>query len=312
MRSIKRDKKKTTLIAQDTLKDSVYATIDGVLQPIVYDATEVNQITKKSNVYLTPEARLAKRKAASNTKAISTVQEVDNGTSTVVSPEFVFDYSKGYAEVTSGNNIQTWLASFSNNQLTQANPLFRPDVGLKGNGVNGVSPAYFNYDNTDHFIFSSGVTLTGDFTIFMYVEPIPLVANVHKYHRFLGKSDDNDMYFSIGEFGSRSYTISFSSSSSVSVSSLPYEYWQPSSKKILITLQRSGSTMYIRENGVQVATDTMPTTDFSFNQFGIRGGLLSDTYNGSLYHLSAYDGYISNDLKSIENSIIKKASLAKG
>ena len=312
MRSIKRDKKKTTLIAQDTLKDSVYATIDGVLQPIVYDATEVNQITKKSNVYLTPEARLAKRKAASNTKAISTVQEVDNGTSTVVSPEFVFDYSKGYAEVTSGNNIQTWLASFSNNQLTQANPLFRPDVGLKGNGVNGVSPAYFNYDNTDHFIFSSGVTLTGDFTIFMYVEPIPLVANVHKYHRFLGKSDDNDMYFSIGEFGSRSYTISFSSSSSVSVSSLPYEYWQPSSKKILITLQRSGSTMYIRENGVQVATDTMPTTDFSFNQFGIRGGLTSDTYNGSLYHISAYNHYISTNLVDLENSIIKKASLAKG
>ena len=312
MRSIKRDKKKTTLIAQDTLKDSVYATIDGVLQPIVYDATEVNQITKKSNVYLTPEARLAKRKAASNTKAISTVQEIDGETATVVNPEFVFDYSKGYAEVTSGNNIQTWLASFSNNQLTQANPLFRPDVGLKGNGVNGVSPAYFNYDNTDQFIFSSGVTLTGDFTIFMYVEPIPLVANVHKYHRFLGKSDDNDMYFSIGEFGSRSYTISFSSSSSVSVSSLPYEYWQPSSKKILITLQRSGSTMYIRENGVQVATDTMPTTDFSFNQFGIRGGLTSDTYNGSLYHISAYNHYISTNLVDLENSIIKKASLAKG
>ena len=312
MRSIKRDKKKTTLIAQDTLKDSVYATIDGVLQPIVYDATEVNQITKKSNVYLTPEARLAKRKSASNTKAISTVQEIDGETATVVSPEFVFDYSKGYAEVTSGNNIQTWLASFSNNQLTQANSSFRPDVGLKGNGVNGVSPAYFNYDNTDHFIFSSGVTLTGDFTIFMYVEPIPLVANVHKYHRFLGKSDDNDMYFSIGEFGSRSYTISFSSSSSVSVSSLPYEYWQPSSKKILITLQRSGSTMYIRENGVQVATDTMPTTDFSFNQFGIRGGLTSDTYNGSLYHISAYNHYISTNLVDLENSIIKKASLAKG
>ena len=312
MRSIKRDKDKPRLINQDALKDKVYATIDGVLQPIVYDTIELDEVGKKNNVYLTPEARLAKRKAASNTKAISTVQEADNGTSTVVSPEFVFDYSKGYAEITSGNNIQTWLASFSKNQLTQANPSFRPDVGLKGRGVNGVSPAYFNYDNTDHFIFSSGVTLTGDFTIFMYVEPIPLVANVHKYHRFLGKSDDNDMYFSIGESLSRSYIISFSSSSSVSVSTLPYEYWQPTSKKILITLQRSGSTMYIRENGVQVATDTMPTTDFSFNQFGIRGGLTSDTYNGSLYHISAYNHYISTNLVDLENSIIKKASLAKG
>lgn len=312
MRRIKRVKKSSLSFNKELLKDKVYATIDGVLQPIIYDKKFIDSTTAKENVFLTPEKRLARRKAASNTKAVSTVQEIDGETATVVSPEFVFDYSKGYAEVTSGNNIQTWLASFSNNQLTQANPSFRPDVGLKGNGVNGVSPAYFNYDNTDHFVFSSGVTLTGDFTIFMYVEPIPLVPNVHKYHRFLGKSDDNDMYFSIGEFGSRSYTISFSSSSSVSVSSLPYEYWQPSSKKILITLQRSGSTMYIRENGVQVATDTMPTTDFSFNQFGIRGGLTSDTYNGSLYHISAYNHYISTNLVDLENSIIKKASLAKG
>lgn len=311
MRSIKRDKDRPRLINQDTLKDKVYATIDDVLQPIVYDATEVNQITKKNNVYLTPEARLSKRKAASNTKAVSTVQEIDGETATVVSPEFVFDYSKGYAEVTSGNNIQTWLASFSNNQLTQANPSFRPDVGLDGRGINGVSPAYFNYDNTDHFIFSSGVTLTGDFTIFMYVEPIPLVPNVHKYHRFLGKSDDNDMYFSIGESGNTSYTLSFSSSSRVQVSITP-EYWQPSSKKILITLQRSGTTLYIRENGVQVASETTPTTDFSFNQFGIRGGLTSDTYNGSLHHISAYNHYISTNLVDLENSIIKQASLAKG
>ena len=47
MRSIKRDKDRPRLINQDTLKDKVYATIDDVLQPIVYDATEVNQITKK-------------------------------------------------------------------------------------------------------------------------------------------------------------------------------------------------------------------------------------------------------------------------
>ena len=70
--------------------------------------------------------------------------------------------------------------------------------------------------------------------------------------------------------------------------------------------------MYIRENGVQVATDTMPTTDFSFNQFGIIGGLTSDTYNGSLYHISAYNHYISTNLVDLENSIIKQASLAKG
>jgi hypothetical protein len=289
--------------------NQLYCTINNVLTPVVFSKTQYDNNQYYEYVNITHRKRLKKQKSLKTVR--STSVPVKEGALTI-NPLFSFYYDGGLKEVESGNNLKTWASSIGTNQLTMPVTATQPDIGLKGNGIAGVSPIYFNYDNSDYMIFSSGVTLTGDFTIFMYVEPIPLVANVHKYHRFLGKSDDNDMYFSIGEFGSRSYTISFSSSSSVSVSSLPYEYWQPSSKKILITLQRSGSTMYIRENGVQVATDTMPTTDFSFNQFGIRGGLLSDTYNGSLYHLSAYDGYISNDLKSIENSIIKKASLAKG
>ena len=292
-----------------SIGDTLFCTIDGVLRPVVYTRKDINGQQFLEDVSLTKRRKLSRQRSLKNTRSFN-IPVTEN--STKISPLFVFNYDSGIKEVTSGNNLKTWNSSIGTNQLTMPVTATQPDIGLKGNGIAGLSPIYFNYDNSDYMIFSSGVTLTGDFTIFMYVEPIPLVAKVHKYHRFLGKSDDNDMYFSIGEFGSRSYTISFSSSSSVSVSSLPYEYWQPSSKKILITLQRSGSTMYIRENGVQVATDTMPTTDFSFNQFGIRGGLLSDTYNGSLYHLSAYDGYISNDLKSIENSIIKKASLAKG
>lgn len=285
----------------------IYCTVNGVLSPVVYTRTEIDGSSYIDNVNLTKSKRVRRQISAKNTR--STLIPVTEGASTI-NAVFSFTYDYGLKE--SSGNVSYWLSSYDRINLEQSITANQPSLGLSAKGVLGNSPVYFNYDNSDYMIFNSGITLTGDFTIFMYVEPIPLVANVHKYHRFLGKSDDNDMYFSIGEFGSRSYTISFSSSSSVSVSTLPYEYWQPSSKKILITLQRSGSTMYIRENGVQVATDTIPTTDFSFNQFGIRGGLLSNTYNGSLYHLSAYDGYISNELKSIENSIIKKASLAKG
>lgn len=291
-----------------SIGDTLFCTIDGVLRPVVYTRKDINGQQFLEDVSLTKRRKLSRQRSLKNTRSFN-IPVTEN--STKISPLFVFNYDSGIKEVTSGNNLKTWNSSIGTNQLTQANSSFRPDIGLKANGIAGISPIYFNYDNSDYMVLSSGVTLTGDFTIFMYVEPIPLVANVHKYHRFLGKSDDNDMYFSIGESGNTSYTLSFSSSSRVQVSITP-EYWQPSSKKILITLQRSGTTLYIRENGVQVASETTPTTDFSFNQFGIRGGLLSDTYNGSLYHLSAYDGYISNDLKSIENSIIKKASLAKG
>jgi|14_taG_2_1085336.scaffolds.fasta_scaffold05050_2 hypothetical protein len=286
----------------------LYCTIDGVLTPVVYKNKDINDVEFYEEVSITKRRRLSRQKSLQNTRSFNTPVIQD---STVINPLFVFNYNSGIKEVTSGNNLKTWNSSIGTNQLTMPVTATQPDIGLKGNGIAGVSPIYFNYDNSDYMIFSSGVTLTGDFTIFMYLEPIPLIPKVHKKHRFLGKSDDNDMYFSIGESGNTSYTLSFSSISKVKVSITP-EYWQPSSKKILITLQRSGTNLYIRENGVQVASETVPTTDFAFNQFGIIGGLTSDTYNGSLYHASAYDGYITTELASLERAIIKKASLAKG
>lgn len=291
-----------------SIGDTLFCTIDGVLRPVVYTRKDINGQQFLEDVSLTKRRKLSRQRSLKNTRSFN-IPITEN--STKISPLFVFNYNSGIKEVTSGNNLKTWNSSIGTNQLTMPVTATQPDIGLKGNGIEGISPIYFNYDNSDYMIFSSGVTLTGDFTIFMYVEPIPLIPKVHKKHRFLGKSDDNDMYFSIGESGNTSYTLSFSSSSRVQVSITP-EYWQPSSKKILITLQRSGTNLYIRENGVQVASETTPTTDFAFNQFGIIGGLTSDTYNGSLYHASAYDGYITTELSSLERAIIKKSSLAKG
>jgi hypothetical protein len=117
------------------------------------------------------------------------------------------------------------------------------------------------------------------------------------------------MYLSIGEGYNETYNLSFSSSSEVVVSTTGY--WQPSSRKLLITIQRSGSNVYIRENGTQIHTGTTPTSDFTFDQIGKIGNIAIPTFSGSMYHFSAYDGYITTRLSEMENSIIKKAALAK-
>jgi hypothetical protein len=90
-------------------------------------------------------------------------------------------------------------------------------------------------------------------------------------------------------------------------------YWTPTtgSSKILITLQRSGTKLYIREDGKQAIEKTTPTTDFTFNQFGKRGNITTDSFNGSLYHFSAYNSYLQTNLEELEQSIIAKASLSK-
>ena len=303
MRRIKRSIKQLAVINQDTKKDVIYATIDNVLQPIVYDRTLDNQTVIKQNVYMTPERRLARRIKASNTA--STVVSQFEG-DTIINPIISFDYNRGFATVTSGNNIQLWKPSFGNNNLNQTTVANQPDIGLDGRGVNGKYPAYFKRDNSDFMTFDSSVTISGDFTMFFYIEPI--ADPLHKQYRLLGKSDDNNMFISIGESFNKSYNISFASGSEYEAT--VSGYWQPSKRDLLITIQRNNDRVIIRENGVQIETGVIPTSDFVFDQFGKIGNLSIPTFNGRFYHFSAFDGYIVTELEKLENSIMKKAELA--
>lgn len=282
----------------------IYCTVNGVLSPVVYTRTEIDGSSYIDNVNLTKSKRVRRQISAKNTR--STLIPVTEGASTINAiASFTYDY--GLKE--SSGNISYWLSSYDRINLEQSTTANQPDLGLYGKGVLEHSPIYFKRDNSDFMSLDSAITVSGDFTMFFYIEPIP-VASLHKQYRLLGKSDDNDMYISIGESINESYNISFASGSEYATT--VSGYWQPSSKKLLITIQREGSKVYIRENGTQVATGTIPTSDFVFDQFGKIGNVSIPTFNGSLYHFSLYDGYISNELQSIENSIIKKASLAKG
>ena len=64
MRSIKRAREITRLINENKLKDKVFATIDGVLQPILYDSKQIDDSVNKQNVFITPQKRILKRKNA--------------------------------------------------------------------------------------------------------------------------------------------------------------------------------------------------------------------------------------------------------
>jgi len=298
--------KKFNIDRDKELYNRVYCTIDGVLTPVIYKASERDYITY-TDLYVTNEKRLSQQTALTKSTSLSRLfKEVENSAEVSISPLCVFDF---HSNIKSDNsNVVAWGSSYSSVQLSQSTTANQPTLGELGKGVNGFSPIFFKRDNSDFMSLNSSITVSGDFTMFFYIQPI--AHPLHKQYRLLGKSDDNDMYISIGESINESYNISFASGSEYATT--VSGYWQPSSKKLLITIQREGSKVYIRENGTQVATGTIPTSDFVFDQFGKIGNVSTPTFNGSLYHFSLYDGYISNDLKSIENSIIKKASLAKG
>ena len=119
------------------------------------------------------------------------------------------------------------------------------------------------------------------------------------------------MFLSIGESGDKSYKLSFDGSTSTELD-VGQKYWIPSSKKLLITIQRSGTTLYIRENGTEIDSVSVSANDFTFDQVGKLGNNTSFFFNGSIYHFSVFDGYLKNNLVKIENSIIKSINQAKG
>ena len=303
----------------------LYCTIDGVKTPVVYRFYEDNyssgeQYSYLNDLYVTSEKRIASQVGSKQditfintfSELVTTTTTTAQGTTTTTAttnilPVCVFDF---FAKVydTSGG-ITQWKSSFGTPTLSQTTSANRPSLGIETRGVNGFTPIYFNTYQSDFMSLDSAITLSGDFTMFFYIKPIGIPVN--KYFRLLGKSDDNNMFLSIGESSDKSYKLSFDGSTSTELD-LRQTYWIPSSDKLLITIQRSGTTLYVRENGTEIANTTVSANDFVFDQVGKLGNNTDFFFNGSIYHFSVFDGYLNTNLETIENSIISSTDKAKG
>lgn len=288
-----------------SLSNRVYCTIDGVLTPVVYKALETNYTTY-TDLYVTNEQRIEQQKSLTKSISISrNFEEIENNAVVDVKPVCVFDF---HSNVQSTNNkVELWRSSFGLLNLNQSTTANQPILGEEGRGNNTFSPIRFTIPNS-FMSLSSSATLSGDFTMFFYVTIIGHPVN--KYMRFLGKSDDNDMFFSAGDVANKSYILSFSSSSNVTFPSSTF-YYEPTGNPLLITVRRKGDVLEIRENGVSIGSQTCPTTDFTFDQFGKTGNINDLFFNGNLFHFSAYDGYLDNSLETVENAILKSVTQAK-
>lgn len=295
------------------LSNRVYCTIDGVKTPVVYKYSDNayssgEDYSYLDDLYVTNERRIASQIGTTQKLNLrKKFLETDSGVTTTILPVCVFDFSGKVYDVS--GDITKWKSSFGTPTLSQTTSANRPSLGIYGGGVNGFAPIYFNSSQSDFMSLDSAITVRGDFTMFFYIEPIGTFEN--KYFRLLGKSDDNNMYLSIGESLLKSYVISFDSSTSTEINANG-NYWSPSSKKLLITIQRKGTTLYVRENGTEIANGVVSANDFSFDQVGKLGNNTDFFFNGSIYHLSVFDGYFKNELETIENSIINSINKAKG
>lgn len=310
--------KKKKVIDDKQSTDRVYCTVDGVLTPVVFKSAD-NLYTTYDDLFVTSIKKLTLQQSLKGVRSLSrtlkdetttTTTTAQGGTvtttsSVTITPACVFDYHSHIK--TEGSKISSWGSSFGSATLNQSTDANRPLVGRGGGGKAFFSPMYFSIYDSSFMSLNSAITLTGDFTILLYVSIIGHPVN--KYMRFLGKSDDNNMYFSAGDVGDKSYKLSFDSSNSVTFDSSTF-YYAPSSSPLLITVTRSKDQLTIRENGVEVGTQTCPTSDFVFDQFG-RTGNIDLSFNGGLWHFSAYDGAISKSLTDIENAIIKSALQSK-
>lgn len=288
-----------------TLSNRLYCTVDGVLTPVVYKALERNYIVY-TDLFVTNETRIAQQNSLTKSTSISKkFEEIENNAVVDVKPVCVFDFHSNVQAT--NNSVDLWRSSFGLLNLNQSTSANQPILGEEGRGKNGFSPIRFSIETSSFMSLSSSATLSGDFTILLYVKIIGHPVN--KFMRFLGKSDDNNMFFSAGDAQNKSYIMKFDSSNIVQFDSSTY-YYKPTDNPLLITVRRKGNVLEIRENGVSIGSQTCPTTDFTFDQFG-RTGNIDLSFNGNLFHFSAYDGYLDNSLETVENAILKSVKQAK-
>lgn len=289
----------------------LYCLVDGVYTKMVYQERDFD------GNYFYNELRVAPTKKASRLKSLTpstsrskltetvktttqTPQGVKKTTTTKeIKPTLLLDYGNSVND-TSGA-VTSWGSSVGGYSFAQSTAANQPRLGIRsGGGVNGSSAIYFEQDasNADFFRMSSGnVTLSGDFTIFINFNPTIL-----KYVHLLGNSSNSDIGFYSDDFNTFSFGLGTGKVYNTSV-----EFAQ--NTNTLFTIQRNGTTLYVRKDGVQVGQHTVATDDFVVDQIG-RTGTSTYTLGGYIQHISAYDGYITTSLSEIEKQIIRNSSQA--
>ena len=325
MRRVFTDRKPNIKLTKSLTKDKIFVTVNSVLQPLLFDETE-DGITNKTNVFLTPQERIFRRSTAKNQKPIVQIEEVVTTTTTTpqrgtvttttiqkVDPIVVFQFFHGVRKVDSNNFVEIWQSSFGRNLLRQETQANKPTVGIDGRGVVNENAIFFDSNNTDKQFMSLAdpVTLTDNFTLFFYICPKKVHGKAYVNMALLGKSDDNNMFLSIGEATNEAYKISYSASASLA-QTITAKFWTPTFDQGLITVIRKDSILTIRENGVVIFSEKTNNLDFTFDQFGrIGNGSSPFNFHGLLYHFSAFDFALETQLESIENKIIKESSRSR-
>ena len=300
-----------------------YCLVDGVLTPMVYQKEAEDGALYYDDLHITSPNRLSFQQGLRQETAIRTQTETTTTTvtkptgvtttttTTTIRPSFVWDYTYGIES--SSGLVSGWSASIGKEIFSQATSNLKPKLGERAGGVEGSSSVFFDGGRVDgvgdYMSTSANVTVSGDFTMFIYATPY-----LNKYMRFLGNSADANVYISFHATGDQVFDFGLGSGKTYSID---YKIANDlktieSRKETQLTIQRSGTTLYLRKDGVDMGSTTVSTDDFVFNQIG-RVGTATYTYGGYISHLSIYDGYISSRLSEMENSItIESAKSRKG
>jgi len=320
MRNISTEIRDLTKSQTKNIGFPLYCTVNGVLTPVLYSETDLDGNDYYKEVFLTNAKKIRARKSLSQasistsplTETVTTTTVKPQGTTTTtsqveISPVVSFNYNFGIQE-TSGA-VTLWNSAMGGYALTQGTTANQPLLGERGAGEPLSSSINFRFNDSastnDYMTLNNSITLQGDFTMFFFFR-MNAYAGAYKFLRLLGNSSDATTFVSASETINKGYKFSVGGSS-VEQSK---ENFKPSNELTQLTVQRNGSTLIIREDGVEVVNDTIATTDFTFDQVGAVGGTYSSTINANIYHISVYNGYIQTDLERIESEITKLAAKA--
>lgn len=297
--------------------NTLYCIVDGVYTPVVYQ-----QVAEDGDLYYNEVKVMSRNKVARRgslrgghlpvliKENVTTTTTKPQGTTTTktivnVSPLAIFDYTSNVQHTS--ELITSWSSTVTKSFLRQATSANKPRLGRrKGGESNNVAPFFVKGTDNDtgsFMSFNSALTISGDFTIMTYFRP-----NNIKYFRMLGNSSDSNIFLSFNEDANQNFHFGLGSGKTHTISLGTYT--MGFDRDYQVTIQRSGTTLFARVNGVQAATATVTTDDFVVDQVG-RVGTSVLTFGGHIMNLSIYDGYITSRLPYLEKAITKTSSKAQ-
>jgi hypothetical protein len=187
--------------------------------------------------------------------------------------------------------VKTWLdQSGTARNATQATTANQPKIVSSGVLITEEGKPAVEFDGSGDFLAFSAVSLGTSH----YIATVSYLVPGQAASIFLGHTNANNLNYDASSGGRLLYNAGGTQVDVIGA-------W-PVSQQVLISVERNGLSLTSRTNGVEGTATLGANTDLTLSHIGLRSGLTSFTWKGTIQEILIYDS-VPENIELIEGNI---------